>query len=92
MNYFCICRDYIFSYPLDQRSFRARTWYHLRCKEVYDQEFYRMTPEEFVEIREALLESSKEKSKKYMEGIYKMIIRWYKDVPTLTDGESPGPL
>ena len=85
---FAFCRDYIFSYPLDQRSFRARTWYQLRCKEAYDQEFYKITPEEFVEIREALLESSKEKSKIYMEGIYKMIIRWCNDDSTITDSES----
>ena len=35
---FAFCRDYIFSYPLDQRSFRARTWHQLRCKEEYNED------------------------------------------------------
>ena len=85
---FAFSRDYIFSFPLDQRSFRARTWHNLRCKEAYDEEFYRIEPEEFKEIRESLLESSKEKAKTYIENIYKMIIRWCNNNSTLTDSKS----
>ena len=85
---FAFCRDYIFSYPLDQRSFRARTWHQLRCKEEYDEDFYRIETDEFKEIRETLCESSKEKSKIYMEDIYKMIIRWCNNNPTTTNSES----
>ena len=46
---FAFCRDYIFSYPLDQHSFKARTWHQLQCRAEYDADFYRIEPEEFEE-------------------------------------------
>ena len=78
----------MYGYSLEQRHFKTQTWHQLRKKKDYDSEFYDELPEEYGEIRETLHKSSKEEAKEYMIDVYKMIIRWCKDEPTLTDGES----
>ena len=74
--------------PLDQRHFRAKTWHKIRKDHTFDSEFYDDSPEEYGKIRETLHETSKEDAKEYMVSVYKMIIRWCNEEPTLTDGES----
>ena len=76
------------SFPLDQRKFKARTWHKARYKPKDDEEFLEILPDDFIEIRETLYESSKEDAKLYLEDIYKMIIRWCNDDSTLTDSDS----
>ena len=76
------------NFPLDQRKFKARTWHKVRYKPKDDAEFLEISPDEFIEIRETLCESSKEDAKVYLEDIYKMIIRWCNDDSTITDSES----
>ena len=75
-------------FPLSQRIFKARTWHKARFRQSDDNKFYDIPPEDFVDIRHTLCESSKENAKIYMEDIYKMIIRWCNDEPTLTDSDS----
>ena len=74
--------------PLDQHHFIARTWHKIRKDHTFDSEFYADSLEEYGKIREALHESSKEDAKEYMISVYKMIIRWYNEEPTLTNDES----
>ena len=76
---FAFCRDYMLDFPLSQRIFKARTWHKARFRQSDDNKFYDIPPEDFVEIRQTLCESSKENTKVYMEDIYKMIIRWCND-------------
>ena len=75
-------------FPLSQRIFKARTWHKARFRQSDDNKFYDIPPEDFVDIRHTLCESSKENAKVYMEDVYKMIIRWCNDEPTLTDSDS----
>ena len=74
--------------PLKQRHFKAHTWHKLKKNKSYDTQFYAESPEEYAAKGDTLHESSKEEAKEYMIDVYKMIIRWCKDEPTLTDGES----
>ena len=85
---FAFSRDYMLSFPLDQRKFKARTWHKARFKPKDDEEFLEIPPDDFIEIRETLCESSKEDAKLYLEDIYKMIIRWCNDDSTITDSDS----
>ena len=85
---FAFSRDFVYKYSLQQRHFKAHTWHQLKKKKDYDSKFYAESPEEYSEITETLHDSSKEDAKEYMIGIYKMIIRWCNDEPTLIDGES----
>ena len=76
------------SFPLDQRKFKARTWHKARYKPKDDEQFLEISPDDLIEIRETLCESSKEDAKLYLENLYKMIIRWCNDDSTLTDSDS----
>ena len=60
-------------FPLSQHIFKARTWHKARFRQSDDNKFYDIPPEDFVDIRHTLCESSKENVKVYMEDIYKMI-------------------
>ena len=76
------------NFPLDQCKFKARTWHKVKYKPKDDAEFLEISPDEFIEIRETLCESSKGDAKVYLEEIYKMIIRWCNDDSNITDSES----
>ena len=79
-------------FPIEQHTFKPRTWMKARKKMAFDKEFCDLSPADIVDIRNVLCETTKVQAKVYMEDIYKLIIRWCNDEPTVTDSESDGSL